>query len=273
MLFGDHLVVVRGGGDLATGVIYRLREAGFPVVVLELERPLAIRRAVAAAGAVIEGRVRIEDLDVIRVDGVDEALEVALAGDIPVMVSPVLVPLPVGPSVVVDARIAKRNIDTTIGDAPFVIGLGPGFDAAVDCDAVIETMRGHHLGRVIRNGGALPDTGVPGSIGGKTSDRVVRAPASGVLDWRVEIGNLVTVGDLLGDVAGAQIRSSISGVVRGLLEPGREVEQGLKIGDVDPRADVSACFEISDKALSVGGGVVAAILGWLNARADSAPPS
>ncbi len=254
-------------------MIFRLREAGFPVVVLELERPLAIRRAVAAAGAVIEGRVRIEDLDVIRVDGVDEALEVAMAGDVPVLISPTLVPFPIGPSVVVDARIAKRNIDTTIDDAPFVIGLGPGFDAGVDCDAVIETMRGHHLGRVIRNGGALPDTGVPGSIGGKTSDRVVRAPASGALNWRVEIGDLVAAGDLLGDVAGAQIRSSISGVVRGLLEPGREVEQGLKIGDVDPRADVSACFEISDKALSVGGGVVAAILGWLNARTDSAPRS
>ncbi len=265
MLFGDDLVVVRGGGDIATGVIFRLHEAGFPVLVLELDRPLAIRRTVAAASAVFEGRVRIEDLDVILVDDLDEALVLARSGDIPVLVSPTLVSLPVRPSVVVDARIAKKNIDTTIDDAPFVIGLGPGFEAGVDCDAVIETMRGHHLGRVIREGKALPDTGVPGKIGGKTSDRVVRAPGSGILHWRVQIGDLVAAGDELGDVDGAPIRSAIDGVVRGLLAPSHEVEQGLKIGDVDPRADASACFEVSDKALSVGGGVVAAILGWLNA--------
>jgi xanthine dehydrogenase accessory factor len=266
MLFGNDLVVVRGGGDLATGVIFRLREAGFPVLVLELELPLAIRRAVSAASAVIEGRARIEDFDVILVDDLGEALEIARSGDVPVMVSPALVPLPAGPTVVVDARIAKRNIDTSIDDAPFVVGLGPGFEAGVDCDAVVETMRGHHLGRVIREGGALPDTGVPGNIGGKTSDRVVRAPGSGTLHWRVQIGDLVGAGDLLGDVDGAPIQSSIGGVVRGLLAPGYVVARDLKIGDVDPRADVSACFEVSDKALSVGGGVVAAILGWLNTR-------
>ncbi len=266
MLFADHLVVVRGGGDLATGTIYRLRRAGFPVVVLELEQPLAIRRAVSVAAAVIEDRALIEDLDAIRVDDIDEALEIAKSGAIPVLVSPTLLQLPWEPSVVVDARVAKRNIDTTINDAPLVIGLGPGFNAGTDCHAVIETMRGHFLGRVIWDGEATPNTGEPGMIGGKSGERVVRAPTFGVLSWKVGIADMVAAGDVLGDINGVPIRSRIGGVVRGLLAPGYEVEWNWKLADIDPRADSSACFEISDKALSIGGGVVEAILSWLGTR-------
>ncbi len=266
MLFKDHLVVVRGGGDLATGTIFRLRRAGFPVLVLELEKPLSIRRTVAVASAVIEDRALIEDLDAIRIDDIDEALEVAKSGAIPVLVSPTLVQLPWEPSVVVDARIAKRNIDTTINDAPFVIGLGPGFTVGVDCHAVVETMRGHYLGRVIWDGEATPNTGEPGLIGGKSTERVVRAPTFGVLSWKVNIADIVAAGDVLGDINGVPIRSRIGGVVRGLLAPGYEVEWDWKLADIDPRADASACFEISDKALSIGGGVVEATLTWLNSK-------
>ncbi len=266
MLFGDHLVVVRGGGDLATGTIYRLRRAGFPMLVLELEQPLAIRRTVSVAAAVIEGRALIEDLDAIRVDDIEQALEIAKSGAIPVMVSPSLLQLPWEPSVVVDARLAKRNIDTTINDAPLVVGLGPGFAAGTDCHAVIETMRGHYLGRVIWDGEATPNTGEPGVIGGRSSERVVRAPTFGVLSWNVAIADMVAAGDVLGDIGGVPIRSRIGGVVRGLLAPGYEVEWNWKLGDIDPRADTSACFDISDKALSIGGGVVEAALTWLGTR-------
>lgn len=268
MLFRDHLVVVRGGGDIATGCIFRLRRAGFPVLVLELERPLAIRRTVAVSSAVLEGRALIEDLDAIRVDDVEEALEVARSGTVPVMVSPQLVQLPWEPSVVVDARLAKRNIDTTLNDAPLVVGLGPGFTAGVDCHAVVETMRGHFLGRVIWEGAPTPNTGEPGRIGGKTSERVIRAPTFGILGWKVAIGDLVAAGDVLGDINGVPVRTRIGGVVRGLLPPGYEVEWNWKIGDIDPRADTNACFEISDKSLSVGGGAVEAVLTWLDGRND-----
>lgn len=266
MLFGDHLVVMRGGGDLATGVVYRLHRAGFPVLVLELDQPLAIRRTVSVASAVTEGRALIEDLDAILIGDVEEALDVAKSGAIPVMVSPSLIQLPWEPSVVVDARIAKRNIDTTINDGPFVVGLGPGFTAGTDCHAVIETMRGHYLGRVIWDGAATPNTGEPGVIGGKSSERVVRAPTFGVLSWNVAIADMVAAGDVLGDINGVPIRSRIAGIVRGLLTPGYEVEWDWKLGDVDPRADASACFDISDKALSIGGGVVESVLTWLGSR-------
>ena len=266
MLFADHLVVVRGGGDLATGTIYRLRRAGFPVVVLELRQPLSIRRTVAVASAVLEGRALIEDLDAILVADIDEALEVARSETIPVMVSPTLPQLPWEPSVVVDARLAKRNIDTSINDAPLVVGLGPGFTAGVDCHAVIETMRGHFLGRVIWEGAPTPNTGEPGTLGGKSADRVVRAPTFGVLSWKVAIADLVAAGDILGDINGVPIRSRIGGVVRGLLPAGYEVEWNWKIADIDPRSDTNACFEISDKSLSIGGGVVEAVLTWLDRR-------
>jgi xanthine dehydrogenase accessory factor len=268
MLFGNHLIVVRGGGDLATGTVYRLQRAGFPVLVLELDKPLAIRRTVAVASAVIEERALIEDLDAMRIDDIEEALKAAGSGVIPVMVSPTLPQLPWEPSVVVDARIAKKNIDTTINDAPFVVGLGPGFTAGVDCHAVVETMRGHVLGRVIWEGEATPNTGEPGMIGGRSAERVVRAPTFGVLSWKVNIGDLVAKGDVLGHINGVPIRSRLGGVVRGLLTPGYEVEWNWKLADIDPRADTAACFEISDKALSIGGGVVEAVLTWLNNRAS-----
>lgn len=259
MLFSEHLVVIRGGGDLGTGVAYRLTRAGFPVVVLEIAEPLAIRRPVAAASAVAEGRVEIEGLEARRVETAQAAGELARSGAIAVLVSPGL-SAELGQFGVVDARLAKRNIDTRMDQAPCVVGLGPGFTAGVDCHAVVETMRGHHLGRVIWEGPATPNTGEPGLVGGVAAQRVVRAPADGLVSWSVTIGDLVSAGQSLGRSGDAEMAAPIDGVVRGLIAPGHSVRAGTKVADIDPRANPAACFEISDKALAVGGGVVEAIL-------------
>ena len=267
MLFANELVVVRGGGDLATGVVYQLHHAGFPVVVLELERPLAIRRTVAFATAVTEGSITVDGVVAQRVGTPDDAVHLARTGVVAVMVSAGLPTFGEEISVLVDARLAKRNIDTSPGQAHLVVALGPGFTAGVDCHAVVETMRGHRLGRVIWEGGAAPNTGVPGTIGGASAERIVRAPATGVVVWDVSIGDLVVRGDVLGKVATTEVTAPIDGVVRGLIAPGSSAEPGLKIGDVDPRGDVGACFEISDKSRLVGAGVLEAVLTRLNRQA------
>lgn len=272
MYFGDHLVIIRGGGDLATGVAFRLNRAGFPLIVTELAQPLVVRRTVALATAVLEGKVTVESLQGLKTDGAGEALKVAYTGAVPIMVAPQLDPLlsdlqrPV--STVVDARMAKRNIDTTMEQAPLVVALGPGFTAGVDCHAVVETMRGHRLGRVLWQGRALPNTGTPGIVAGKGRERVLRAPADGVATWGFQIGEMVKGGQILGKVDGHEVRAPFDGVIRGLIAPGTEVRQGLKIGDVDARGDASACYTISDKALAIGGGVLEAILTHLNEQED-----
>ena len=163
--------------------------------------------------------------------------------------------------------MAKRNIDTRSDQGNLVIALGPGFTAGVDCHAIVETKRGHRLGRVLWDGRAQPNTGTPGTIAGHGSERVLRAPTGGVVDWRLEIGDLVEAGESLGSVAGKSIYAPFDGVLRGLIAPGTEVVAGIKIGDVDARRDVSACFTISDKSLAIGGGVLEAVLTWLNQRA------
>jgi len=263
--FSDQLVVIRGGGDLGSGVIWRLRRVGFPVVVLELERPLTVRRTVAFSSAVDQGRIVIDGIEGVHVSSVAEALETTLAGAVPVLVSEDIPALPVPMSILVDARLAKRSLDTTIDQAPFVVGLGPGFDASSNCDAVIETMRGHRLGRVIWDGPAAPNTGVPGEIGGASGDRVLRANVDGVLDWDVGFGDLVNASQVLGSIGTAPVKSKIDGTIRGLIQPG-PVKIGLKIGDVDPRFDPNAIHQISDKALSIGGAALEAILVWLNTQ-------
>ncbi len=287
MLFANHLILLRGGGDLATGVAYRLHKAGFPIIVLELPEPLVVRRRVALATAVREGQITIEDLRAVRVNTPDEALHLAPTGVIPVLVAPELTddgrpPTVAGedaivdgplaavsgrPSAVGDARMAKRNLDTTIDQAPLVIALGPGFTAGADCHAVIETNRGHRLGRVIWDGPAEANTGTPGIVSGKGAERVLRAPAAGVVQWRKEIGDRVGQGEVLGEVAGQPVIVPFDGVARGLIAPGTVVPARLKIGDVDPRGDVATCFTISEKALAIGGGVLEAILTWLNEQA------
>lgn len=272
MLFSNQPILLRGGGDLATGVAYRLHHAGFPVIVTELPHPLVVRRRVALATAVLEGEIAVEDLRGVRVNSPNEARNLALTGVIPILVAPELPKSLLSSSLVtqnssltiIDARMAKRNIDTHIDQAALVIALGPGFTAGVDCHAVIETSRGHRLGRVIWQGAAEPNTGTPGVIGGKGRERVLRAPADGMAAWRVEIGDRVREGQVMGDVAGIDVAAPFDGVVRGLIAPGTAVPAGLKIGDVDPRDDVEASYTISDKALAIGGGVLEAILVFLN---------
>jgi xanthine dehydrogenase accessory factor len=261
MLFSDVLVIVRGGGDLATGVVYRLSKAGFPVIVMELPQPLAIRRAVAIASAVFDGALTIEDLSVRRVATPSEARALAADGIIPVLVDPDGESLhALRPAIVVDARMAKRNLGTRPDDAPLVIALGPGFSAGGDCHAVLDTNRGHRLGRVIWSGPAEPDTGRPGAIQGRQSDRVLRAPADGTVEPRCAIGDFVREGDLIATVGGEPLRAPFDGVLRGLIHPSVSVTTGMKIGDLDPRGKRDYCFEISEKSLAIGGGVVEAVL-------------
>jgi xanthine dehydrogenase accessory factor len=261
--FSDHVVVVRGGGDIGSGVIWRLARVGFPVVVLELQRPLTIRRTVAFSTAVTAGHIVIDGIDGTRVSTPAEAIEAALHRTVPVLVSPEIPDMPVPVSVVVDARLAKRNLGTATDQAPFVVALGPGFAAGVDSHVVVETMRGHDLGRVIWEGPAAANTGEPGVIGGESSDRVIRVDREGTLSWDVEFGDTVSEDQVLGHVDGSAVRSKIAGTVRGLLLPG-QVAEGLKIADIDPRLDETSIDRISDKSLSVGGGVLEAILVWLN---------
>ncbi len=253
------MCLLRGAGDLATGVAWRLTQAGFPVMATDLATPLTLRRAVALSTAVIDGSVDVEGMVGSCAADAAEAVALARRGMVGVLVEPGLPA--VGAAVVVDARLAKRNIDTTIDDADLVIGLGPGFTAGVDCHAVVETLRGPRLGRVIWSGPAAADTGTPGSIGGREGERVLRAPAPGAVDWSVEIGDVVEAGQHLGFVGSHPVVSAIDGLVRGLILAGATVRAGDKIGDVDPRTDVD-WREISDKALAIGGGVLEAVMAW-----------
>jgi xanthine dehydrogenase accessory factor len=272
MLFLHHPILLRGGGDLATGVAYRLHTAGFPVIVLELGHPLVVRRTVALATAVVQGAVQIETVRGVRVDSAQDAITLSESGVIPVLVSAELPDdLRRHAHAIIDARMAKRNINTTIDQAPLVIGLGPGFTAGEDVHAVVETMRGHTLGRVIWHGSALPNTGTPGLVAGKGAERVLRAPIDGIANWGKEIGDRVLTGERIGSVGGRPVVVPFDGVLRGLIAPGTQVKAGLKIGDVDPRGDVESCFTISDKALAIGGGVLEAVLVTLNRASEQTP--
>jgi len=272
-ILGWVLVVVKGGGDLATGVAHRLHRAGMRVVVTELAQPMVIRRAVAFASAVYEGEIELDGVKACLADSPGAVNGLLQQGVVPVVVDPAAdIVRDLRPHVVVDAIIAKRNLGTKLSDAPVVIGLGPGFTAGVDVHAVVETMRGHHLGRVITEGCALPDTGVPGEIAGHTSDRVLRAPCAGRFEACAAIGDRVEAGAVVAHVSGEPVVASISGVLRGILHDGLEVRAGYKVGDVDPRGVVEHCFSISDKARAIGGGVLEAILSLLPGGAHLTTP-
>ncbi len=266
----DALVIVKGGGDLATGTIHRLWRSGFPVIVTEIDNPTMVRRTVSFAECLYTGRFEVEGITADRAAGgsPEEKLAAARAlldeGIVPVMVDPeaAIVPL-ASPTVLIDAIIAKRNIGTRIDQADIVIGVGPGFTAGIDAHAVIETARGHDIGRVILEGGAEPNTGVPGPIGGYTTERLLRSPAAGRFEPRRVIGDIVEAGDVVGAAGGREIRAEIRGVLRGLLREGIEVTEGFKVGDVDPRAKPSHCHTISDKSRAIGGGVLEAIMMFL----------
>ncbi|TDA68812.1 MAG: EF2563 family selenium-dependent molybdenum hydroxylase system protein [Clostridia bacterium] len=265
----EELVVIRGAGDLATGIAHRLWRSGFPVVMLEVAQPTVVRRTVALAEAVYAGEATVEGMHGRLVADVAEALAVLKDRKVPVLVDPEARSVAgLRPVVLVDAIIAKRNPGTRRGMAPVVIGVGPGFTAGEDVDAVVETQRGHHLGMVILDGAAAPDTGVPGEVMGYTEERVLRIPADAAGPWEplIAIGDLVAAGQTVAYAGGREVQSRIAGVVRGLLRGGLEVRPGMKVGDVDPRADKSLCFTISDKARAVGGGVLEAICHFLWGR-------
>ncbi len=254
------LIVVRGGGDLATGAIQKLRRAGFAVVVLETVAPTAIRRTVSLSEAVRLGEYQVEDMLARRVAQAADIAACHARGVIPVLIDEEGASIPgLCPACVVDAILAKRNLGTRIGMAPVVIGVGPGFTANVDAHAVIETQRGHDLGRVLFHGAAAPDTGVPGEIGGRSTERVVRAPVSGVTLGIRAIGDAVTQGEPMLSVGGVPCPAPFDGLLRGLIADGLYVRKGMKIADVDPRADAD-WRSISDKARCVGGGVLEAFL-------------
>nr|MBN1229079.1 EF2563 family selenium-dependent molybdenum hydroxylase system protein [Anaerolineae bacterium] len=254
-------VAIRGGGDLGSGVAFRLVKCGFPVLITELEKPLLVRRAVAYGSAAVEENIEIDGISAIRVNSLDEALDAQTAGQIPVMVDPEGSSFPVyNPFVLVDARMRKKAPERSAGEAPLSIGLGPGFVAPDYCTAVIETNRGHNLGRVIWQGSAEPNTGVPGTVLGQSSSRVLRAPVDGPLTEIVRIGDRVEKGQPVARVGREDVLAPFDGVLRGLVHDGLTVKAGMKIGDVDPRANRDYCFTISEKALAIGGGVLEAVL-------------
>ena len=255
------LVLIRGAGDIATGIALRLYRSGLRVVMTDLPRPTAIRRTVCFSQAIVLGETTVEGVRAVRADTASQALERLAEGAVPVLPDPALTCLTsLRPDALVDAILAKKNLGTHITDAPVVVGVGPGFTAGTDCHAVVETMRGHTLGRVIYDGAALPNTNIPGLIGGYAGERVLRAPADGVFHQILNIGDEVKAGDIAGEVDGQPMRCTIGGVLRGLLADGTPVHKGMKSGDVDPRCRPEYCATASDKALAVGGGVLEAIL-------------
>ena len=273
------LIVVRGAGDLATGTIHRLKKAGFRLLVLEAEHPAAIRRQVALSEAVYAGSARVEDVEAVRMD-VDlaekknrkELLEPEMEriwkkDGVPVLVDPAGLSIAaLRPAVVVDAILAKKNLGTTKEMAPLVIALGPGFTAGEDVDVVIETKRGHNLGRVIRSGSAVPNTGIPGIIGGYGKERVMHAQAEGILRNAASIGDIVEARAVIAEIETENgivpVEASLSGLLRGLIRDGYPVTKGFKIADIDPRKEeLQNCFTISDKARCIAGSVLEVICG------------
>ncbi|MGN0299541.1 MAG: selenium-dependent molybdenum cofactor biosynthesis protein YqeB [Lachnospiraceae bacterium] len=265
-LNNSALIVVRGGGDLATGTIYKLYQCGFSVLVLECENPMAIRRCVAFSEAVRNGSSQVEDVTCFLAKNWDDAKHMLDEGKLVMLVDPVgKVLKDAKPVAVVDAIIAKKNLGTNRQMAPITIALGPGFEAGVDVDAVIETKRGHNLGRIIYKGCAAPNTGIPGTIAGYGKERVIHAECAGILYSRKKIGDLVEVGETIAVITNEkeifEVKASLTGVLRGMIQDGFYVTKGFKIADIDPReTEQKNCFTISDKARCIAGGVLEALL-------------
>lgn len=247
---------------MASAVAWRLHMANIRrVVMLETAMPLAVRREVAFSEAVYTGSKTVEGVDALKAAGAPQFRRIWDQGKIAVAVDPEAATLrEVRADVLVDAILAKRNLGTRFGDAPLVIGLGPGFVAGEDVHVVVETQRGHHLGRILTAGSAAPNTGIPGTVDGVAEDRVLRAAGEGAFHSACRIGDRLRKGAVIGRVGGIEIIGRIDGVLRGLIRPGTWVTGGLKIGDIDPRGDVGHCFTISDKARAIAGSVLEAVL-------------
>lgn len=260
-----RLIIVRGGGDLATGTIYRLHQAGYHVLVLEVRQPLAIRRQVAFCQAIYDNEVEVEGVKACRIDNLDACQQVFEAGKIPVYIDEQGRSIELlKPEIVVDAILAKKNLGTHREMAPLTIALGPGFEASKDVDVVIETKRGHHLGRIYYQGCAIKNTGIPGIIAGYGKERVMHAPVRGLFDPIKKIGDIVQKGDVLAYIQNEdgrhEVYASLDGVLRGILQPGLNIPQGMKVADIDPRLEsANHCMTISDKARCISGSVLEVI--------------
>ncbi|GAB1409382.1 hypothetical protein MASR1M90_05360 [Desulfovibrionales bacterium] len=258
----DLTLAIKSGGEMGSAIVWSLYQAGLRrILILETAHPLAVRRTVSFCEAVHDGTWVVEEVRAKRVDMAQDMEQTWAEGCIPVLVDPEWTSLStLQPDIVVDAIIAKRNLGTSRTDAPLVIGLGPGFTAGQDVHVVVETKRGHDLGRILTTGQAAPNTGIPGEIGGFSRERVVRAPVSGRLSWTCQLGDMVGKGQVLGQVETAPIVAEISGLMRGQIRPNGPVPKGLKLGDIDPRGDVRCLHTISDKGRALGGAVLEAIL-------------
>lgn len=268
----NNLIIVRGGGDIASGTIMKLYQCGFPVLIIEIAHPSAIRRNVAFSEAIYQGTQTIEGVTCYYAKDSDEALQYLSEGKLTICVDPEgsLINL-FHPIAVVDGILAKKNLGTNRNMAPITIALGPGFNAGVDVDAVIETMRGHSLGRVIYEGAALPNTGIPGAIAGISKERVIHSPSEGILRNVHSITDIVKKGEVIAIIENGsehiEVTATIDGLLRGLIRDGYPVTKGFKIADIDPRAnEYNNCFTISDKARCIAGGVVEALLHLIKER-------
>lgn len=268
-MFKNKPIVIRGGGDIATGTICRLHNCGYKIVVLETTAPTAIRRAVSLSEAVYEGQKTVENTTAQLIDRLEDCGKCWASGWVPLLVDPQATCLPkLQPVALVDAILAKKNCGTTRDMAQITIGLGPGFHAGKDVDAVIETARGHNLGRIIYAGPASPNSGIPGEIGGYSTQRVIYAPCGGTIQVLHDIGSRVKKGESLAQLGSNDIVATISGWLHGMIRPQTKVKKGLKICDIDPRLqEQENCFTISDKARSISGGVLEALL-FLSNRSD-----
>lgn len=255
-------VVIRGGGDLATGVAEVLYQSGFKILILDIEKPSSIRRSVCFSEAIYDGIIQVENIICKKVENENEIEKCWSEKIIPIMVDEKgEIIKKIKPDVVVDSIIAKKNLGTTKEMAPITIALGDGFEAGKDVDIVVETMRGHNLGRVITSGRAMKNTGIPGEIKGISKDRVIYSLANGIFSSVKKIGDTVQKDEIIGYVGDVEIRGKISGVLRGIIREGYEVTENMKIGDIDPRIEEkNNCFTISDKARSLGGAVLRAIM-------------
>lgn len=256
------LIIIRGGGDLATGVAESLYLAGFKILILDIEKPSSIRRTVCFSEAIYDGKTKVEGIECQRVFSKEEMQFCWDKKIIPIIVDEngeIIEKLK--PDVVVDSIIAKKNLGTNKSMAPITIALGDGFEAGKDVDIVIETMRGHNLGRIITKGSALKNTGIPGEIRGVSKDRVIYSPEEGKFFAIKKIGDIVKKDETIGFVDNIEVKGKISGILRGTIRDGYLVKKGMKIGDIDPRLEEKEnCFTISDKARALGGAVLKAIL-------------
>lgn len=262
VLTNQPVIGIKGAGEMASAVAWRLFSAHiYKIFMMEIDTPQAVRRGVSFCEAVYEEKKEVEDVKAIKVRSSEEIQNAWLDHDIPVIIDPTWKMVEkIKPDVVVDAILSKSNLGTNLSAAPLVIGLGPGFTAGQDVHIAIETNRGHNLGRIITTGSVVPNTGIPGNIGGQTIKRVVRAPVNGLFKSNHAIGDFVKCGDIIGSIEGLKIQAEIDGILRGLIRPETSVTVGLKLGDIDPRGESEYCYTISDKARAIAGSVLEAIL-------------